>query len=328
MIASHHSISERVTAVARRIAALSGDTSGAMRTFRTCLGAIERSAWPDVAWRFSGLMGDGSPLEFVFSSKDSALRYTIEVGGPEFAEHSRLDAACALVAELGHAPPSPELVDAWRSLQAGFRLSWGAWLGVRYDSEGEKIKVYIEIPREAPPIAPFMACSPRKSRLVMIGYEPDRGRFEHYFRNKAMVRWEFEALVRLFEPPDRQEAALANFAELCGMPIEAALRWFTPGYSLAYRSNVERPNLALFVNAASVGGASVVRRQLLTREFRSARGISAYRQLVEPFEDRDLPYHGIVSLGLGPGCEFDVRVGISGVALADPFHFTERRSRV
>jgi hypothetical protein len=322
MVADNHSIGDKVTIIAQMIAARSGGTIGAARTFKTCIDGIERSAWNEVAWRFSRLTVDGSPVEFAFSSKDSAFRYTIEVAGPEVPEHRRLDAACALMARLGHAPPPPELVRAWRSLQAGFRLRWGAWLGVRYDAAGERVKIYVETPRGAlPPTAPFAIRPPlQRSRLLMIGYEPSLGRVEHYFCKKAMDQPEFEFLIRFIEPSERRQTLLAAFAELCGMPVESALRWFVPGYSLAYRSDDDTPHLALFVRATSVGGASVARRQLLAREFRSGKSASVYRNLVGQLANRDLPDHGVITLGMAPGCELDMLVGISGVALAD-LHF-------
>src|SRR6266436_5898161 len=58
------------------------------------------SKWPEVAWSFSRLTGDGFPLEFTLSSLDATVRYTAEVAGPEVAEVERLPCALELIDRL------------------------------------------------------------------------------------------------------------------------------------------------------------------------------------------------------------------------------------
>lgn len=330
MFANVSVIAERVTAIARMIAAHAGDPSSAVRSFTICIEALERSCWPDVAWRFSELMRGGGPIEFVFSSSDSALRYTVEVAGPELPNHSRLDAACALMMRLGHAPPPADLVQAWRSLQADSSLAWGTWLGVRHDRAGERAKIYVETPPGTrSPIAPLSVLSPLPgSRLQMIGYEPSRGRAEVYFCKAPAERADLEALLRGIESVERRQALVAGLAELCGLPIDTALRWVTLGYSLAHCGNTDIPELALFVRAkAVVGGAASVRRKLLSWQSRSDQRTSPYRDLVGSLADHALPDHGILTLGLRAGGELELRAGISGVALAERLAACEVRGR-
>src|SRR5262245_59487706 len=57
------------------------------------LNGVRSSCWPEVAWQFSQLTGDGFPVEFAFSSADDVLRYTVEVAGPELPNSRRLGCA-------------------------------------------------------------------------------------------------------------------------------------------------------------------------------------------------------------------------------------------
>ena len=115
----------------RRISVRAGaDRSGSQRL----AGALERladSTWPEVAWGFSRLTEDGSPVEFTFSSHDEVLRCTIEAGGPELDAHDRLGAACSLLRLLDLPLPHADALESWRAMQRGMALNWGAWLGLR-----------------------------------------------------------------------------------------------------------------------------------------------------------------------------------------------------
>jgi hypothetical protein len=319
MVAGNGSIGQRVRAVAETIAARSGNPAEAIRSFTVCIDPFERSPWADVAWRFSRLMAGGSPIEFVFSTKDAALRYTVEVAGPELSEHARVDAACDLLSRLGHTLPASELVREWRNLQAGFALKWGAWLGVRYGPTGESVKIYIEAPRGMRASTVPKAARPPLpgSRLHMIGYEPTFGRKEFYFSRVLTDRCELETLLQFVEGSDQRQALLAAFTDICGMPVDSLLRWVTLGYSIASQGETESLALALFVRTkAVVGGAPALRRKLLKWQVQSGPWNGPYRDLVGPIPDQDLPDHGILTLGPGTHSGLDLRVGIGAVSLA------------
>jgi hypothetical protein len=319
MAAGNGSTGQQVKAVAEMIAARSGNPNDAVRSFAVCIEPFERSPWAEVAWRFSRLMAGGSPIEFVFSTKDAALRYTVEVAGPELSQRARVDAACDLLGRLGHTVPAAELVREWRNLQAGFALKWGAWLGVRYGPTGESVKIYIEVPGGmGASTVPRAACSPLPgSRLHMIGYEPALGREEFYFSRVLTHRRELEILLQLVEGSDQRRALLAAFTDICGMPVDSLLRWVTLGYSVARQGDTESLAIALFVRTkAVVGGAPALRRKLLKWQVQSGSWSGPYRDLVGPIPDHDLPDHGILTLGLGTRSGLDVRVGIGAVPLA------------
>jgi hypothetical protein len=319
MVVGNGNTGQQVKAVAEMIAARSGSPNDAIRSFTVCIEPFERSPWADVAWRFSRLMAGGSPVEFVFSTRDAALRYTVEVAGPEMSEHARVDAACELLERLGHTVPASELVREWRNLQAGLALKWGAWLGVRYGPTGESVKIYIEVPRGiGASTVPKAARPPLPgSRLHMIGYEPALGRKELYFSRVLTDRRELETLLQVVERSDQRQALLAVFTDICGMPVDSLLRWVTLGYSITRQGESESVALALFVRAkAVVGGATVLRRKLLKWQSKSGSGIGPYRDLVGPIPDQYLPDHGILTLGPGTRGDLDLRVGIGAVPLA------------
>src|SRR5690349_8918862 len=72
---------------------------------RRCLAGVRASAWPDIAWRASGMTGGGFPMEISCSWTGDLVRYTTETAGPEVDPARRLDPAAALVHELGGAAP-------------------------------------------------------------------------------------------------------------------------------------------------------------------------------------------------------------------------------
>lgn len=293
--------------VVRLIAARVGvDVVRAEHTFDACIAAVEHSVWPEVAFRFSRLTADGSPVEFSFSSANSGLRYTVEVGGPEMADDRRIEAACGILERLGHRTPPAEVVEEWCAMQASHSLRWGCWLGIRHQGTRETSKLYIEVPHGAR-ISVGCAALPR-SRLMMIGYESGTGRLEYYFRKKPLGEGDLQLL---------SDSAIAGLEELYKMPIATALGFFPPGYSVSGRDGASQ--VAFFLRAGWIGGAAEARRQLFVRE--SGGALDAYRELVGRLRDDDLPDHGLLTIGFNhqnaSGREkCDMRVGLSGCALA------------
>lgn len=107
---------------------------------RRVLSPIGDSLWPEMAWRFSRLTSSGMPMEFAWSSRETAVRWTAEVAPPESDERARLAIAAAHLPDRDRIDLAP-----WHRLQRDARLKYGAWLGMRHahDTVG---KLYVELP--------------------------------------------------------------------------------------------------------------------------------------------------------------------------------------
>jgi hypothetical protein len=258
---------------------------------------------------------DGSPVEFVFSSNDNTLRYTVEVAGAEHPEHTRLDLACRAMRHLGFTPPPDDFVEVWREVHKKGQPRWGAWLGIRRHSVGESAKVYVEVPLDNPLSSELEKNhSPVPgARLVMLGYEPARGRVEYYFRKRQISPSNLDAILS-YGYSDAQRAAVIRAIEgACGLSIAAALRWFAPGFSIAQAENGCVP--ALFLRSSTLGGGPAIRRYLCSPE-RCCPGFAFYRDLVESLADAELPEPGMLTFSAAHSGEVEVRLGMSGATVA------------
>jgi hypothetical protein len=149
------------------------------------LAPLHRSAWPDVVWQASRLTDDGFPVEFSWSSREAAVRWTAEVAGPEVSDQGRLDLALALVSKLrGTAVVCPDDIRAsFTAVKPPYRF--GCWLGARHDALETRTKIYVELPtNHAPePITTLVKSAIGKSiSWRMLGWDPQTGRRELYGR--------------------------------------------------------------------------------------------------------------------------------------------------
>lgn len=288
---------------------------GAVGSVTACVDGLRNSCWPGVAWRFSLLSTDGCPLQFAFSTYDDALRYTAEVAGPELAEVKRLRAGCDLAARLGGGVPAWRR-RAWTSMQSGHHLRWGAWIGVRHDGLSSRVKLYVEVPRESREVgeSSSVAIVP-SSRPAMIGYDCESGVEELYFRQPQMDARELSAFLRFIAAAPRRRAVLAAFAELCGLPVRAALRWVNFGYSIVSVPGAG-PEFVMFVRSRSVGNLARIRSHFRSCEDRFGRTHSAYRDFLGDLPDARLPDHEIVSVIGRDADDIELRAGVSAAALA------------
>lgn len=117
------------------------ETARARALLAATLTPITQSVWPEISHRLSLLTNSGIPVEFSWSTRHAAVRWTAEVAGPETPKEERLAIAVALAgADVG-----------WlEALQADRHLRFGAWLGARHAAERDELKVYGEIPAGAP----------------------------------------------------------------------------------------------------------------------------------------------------------------------------------
>jgi hypothetical protein len=132
-------------ALARVEPILPVETARARRQLVDTLTPITESIWPEISHRLSLLTNTGLPVEFSWSSRQSALRWTAEVAGPETPKDARLGIAAEL-AGVGTEWLAP--------IQDGRRLRYGAWLGARHHADRDELKVYAEVPAGAPTPAP------------------------------------------------------------------------------------------------------------------------------------------------------------------------------
>jgi hypothetical protein len=142
----HPGLAPVVRALDRVEPILPAETTRARQVLADTLAPITRSIWPEISHRLSLLTNTGIPVEFSWSTRHTALRWTIEVAGPETPKEERLAIACDLAGvEAG-----------WlEKIQAGRHLRYGAWLGGRHHADGDELKVYGEFPTGAPAPLPM-----------------------------------------------------------------------------------------------------------------------------------------------------------------------------
>lgn len=210
---------------------LPAETARARRHLTETLAPITHSIWPEISHRLSLLTNTGIPVEFSWSSRYTALRWTAEVAGPETPKAERLAIASTLAG-----------VDTgWlEDIQAGHRLRYGAWLGGRHHGERDELKIYGEFPTGAP--APLPRQHPALDGLDLqwrIGGVAADGTIELYGRgdiDRPMIdRCEQAAfgttgallasVARLLGTADVPRPALLSVA-LDGAGAVEALTWF------------------------------------------------------------------------------------------------------
>lgn len=313
-----------IVAVGRAITTASGSPAAERlaSSLLLCCETFSRSSWPDVAWRFSGLTADGSPLEFTFSSAGNALRYTVDVAVPETRNHHRIRAACELAVRLGHPRPDEDTLQRWSVVQQDHALRWGARLGVRETGNQESAKYYLEIPLEAQPTIQSLIQSSitrplRSSLAVMMGYEPRSGTTEYYFRQEQLSQEQLDRLLSMLARDEERDAMVQGIEYVCAMPLASALRWTCFGYSIAVGAGkTSIPKLALFVRTSAIGGAARARQRLLQWMHPSTKERSFYYQFVAGLPVAELPDHGVFSLSFLCDGRVALSINLSGVALA------------
>ena len=208
-----------VAATLERVATLLPEPAERARSaIARTLAPVTASIWPEIAHGFSRLTNTGMPIEFAWSSRDAALRWTAEVAPPEMPESERLTAAAAaasLEIDLAH----------WLTAQRAGMLKYGAWIGMRHGMEGDVAKVYAELPDGLPPSWRDRHALLRSEGLVwrMVGLGADES-VELYAR-AALI--DPEALIRVeavaFGTSARLLGAIASLVGSPGLPRPSGL---------------------------------------------------------------------------------------------------------
>ncbi len=316
-------------AAGQAIALASGSVEAerSVQSLRQCCERLAQSQWPKVAWCFSGLTADGSPLEFAFSRADHLMRFTIDVAPPECPNDTRFAAACDLALSLGHEIPEDRC--RWTQMQLNATLSWGARLGIRESGGAEKVKYYLEVPQGAQTLFQTIPGAPLKdSAVVMIGCDPLSSTTEYYFRQQRLSKFQLDYMLRELGDDRAQDEIEDAVEQLCGMPIASALEWTSFGFSLVRQQQSAVPRLTFFVRCEAIGGADRARQQMVERMPDWVRKRSLYYRLVAHLPKHEVPDHGVISIASSPLGEPGMRVGLSSAALSRLLQKTSGDERV
>jgi hypothetical protein len=306
-----------------KILALRDDAAGvrAGDSLRLLLHGVYNSAWPDVAWKFSQLTGDGFPLEFTFSSQDDEIRYTCEVAGPEMAAADRLTYARHQLAGCGVAVDEGQFAFL-SSLQAMGPLFFGTWVGGRHGPRGNSYKFYVECPAPYSPAADQRIAelvgtrdllSSRATDLRIVGYEPTRSRMEFYFKTAGLEPWEVILLLRRFGLEGQQADLFDLLGKAWGKPVRDRLPSDSAGFSFAVDPDHGPVAFSLHSYARSVfGGDARIRRRVLELAQEMGWNFAAYQAVSEPLAKRDevSTFHGIVSFTVAAGRQPVFQIGL------------------
>ncbi len=280
------------------------------------------SKWPEVAWSFSRLTGDGFPIEFTLSSLDATIRYTAEVAGPEVAEAERLQRALELIDRLGGAVPVAYITKLLHRVQTTGTLSYGAWIGGRHDRFGDRFKVYVEVPRTGMREAQYLvremiADQPlpnlSDSEFRLIGYEPEEKRFECYFQIDRLETWELERLMCQAGLAERQTSLLNLLAQSYNRPMQSTIPDENLGFSFSFSLAGGPTIFSLFTYARSVFGSDAnIRLRLLKLGEEKGWNFQTYEQLTTPLAHRMSwkTRHGLVSFVVPPAGQLFLLIGI------------------
>jgi hypothetical protein len=215
------------------------------------------------------LTGDGFPVELVFSSLDTAIRYTCEVGGPGMAPKERLESVRNLLSIFGEPASFP-----FSRLQEGSaQLHWGAWLGGRHTHTRDQYKFYVEAPEELVPVARNELADAlgdyrtllqsHAYALRIVAFEPGSQRLEFYFRGCLLQPKELADLLCFSGLAHYEEDLFCLLEETSRQPSRIRLPGTQHGFSLSLEAGGKIETFTFFVFARSLFGTDLATRSAL-----------------------------------------------------------------
>lgn len=243
------------------------------RSARRALGALLADRTGDGGLTRGGhLMSEGYPVELTFTSAAPAtVRYTADVVPPAHPPDRRLVRILGLLYGLGVAiPPSPVL-ELLAGAQGGPTLRFGAWVGGRHDAEGDRYKLYVEVPRDrADAVARGIARRLGRTRRLLdtsplrfVGLDLQTGTVELYHRIGPSDRRDIESVLAAEGLGHRTDDLLDTVAAATGWPVVDRLPLANLGASVAV--GPRGTTVALFAHTVSVLGRDLACRARLLR---------------------------------------------------------------
>jgi hypothetical protein len=249
-------------------------------------------------------MGDGFPVEFSFCTADDRLRFTVEPGSPAADPATRLDVALELLDRLEGPCIAADVVDRIKTMQYGWPLKYGAWIGGRVSSEGSALKLYIEIP-EGYPVGEWsrarLGLADGAASAQMVGCVPGRDGIELYFHAPTLEPRHVPAVLGAAGLDQRADEFVDLVAETYGWGIRGRLPGLI-GMSYMLGPQITGPVSIHFVARGLWGTDARIRESFLRLAARTRWKPDAYLHASAPMAERDVwqTYHGIVSITVGP----------------------------
>lgn len=247
---------------------LPNETRRARRALDVLLQGLRASSWPGAAWLFSELTPDGFPIELTFSSRpEPAVRYAVEIAGPEMHEQQRLLEAFRLFHRLTGHLASSETEQIMSSLQEGHELAYGAWFGGAHTKDRDRYKIYAEVAKGAC-VEGFFPGAPARgvpldhcqAEPVMLGYQPESDTRELYFRTAKLMPEDVGRLLWKNNLSHRYQETMNLMRAVAGRPATSALA----GFSLAWNGTATEKAISLYTEPRFLFGSDAnVRRAML-----------------------------------------------------------------
>ena len=283
-----------------------------------CLGGVQTSRWPEVAWAFSALTGDGFPVEISFSSLSAtAVRYATEIAGPEEPESQRIRRAFQTYKQLTGRKASDEIENTVAQMQCKGRLGYGAWFGATHGAKADRYKIYAEIPcidglKGIVPnsLAEGALLSYCRPRPVMFGFQPESGVRELYFAAQPLAEADLGRLLWGCGLGHCYRETLELILEASGRP---SLPPAITGFSIAWSTDHDVCAVSFYAPARVLFGSDYnIRRTLLTLARNRNWDFTMYERATEVIRNREnpLPHHGIIAWLASPDAPVELRIGL------------------
>ena len=258
------------------------------------------------SWPASRLTPTGSPLEFGFTEAGGGLRYTVEVGSPGVNAERRLSDVCEFVSGRGFPPPPGDLLDRVTDLQAAGLLTYGAWLGVRHDGAGDRLKIYAEVPTAGGPAvedwmnqvlgAPLRLPGP-PPRIKMIGLDAGSSRVEVYYASTDVLRTGVSMALNRAGLSGAPASILSVIGGMTSVSAGARLPGRDVGFSYAVTQGTHEVAFTLYLVAQKLFGDD----QSCTEWIAGRLPGHGDLMPILPATPAGITHHGMVGLTVAPG---------------------------
>lgn len=299
------------------------DPPRAQRAEATLRGLLATRGQGVGVWDGSALTLPGCPWELAFSSGDPAWRYTVEPGPPQ-APEARLDLAVDLLGGLGARRPEEALLQTLRSLQKGRPLRQGAHIGVRHGPEGDRFKLYVELPELSwrvaeTTLAPWLRAplswhgEARNLRAALVGLGPGCQQIELYGGVDRLYGAELATLMAPSGLERRAPAVLALVRSCLTWPDGSLLPGPHWGFSHGLSPN-GAPTFTVYTMARTLFGPDGASREaLLGLTRRLGLDLGHYARLSAPLVGRRgfMGCHGMFGVVVANDAPLNIWIGLA-----------------